>query len=210
MIAEYKKKSDLHLFRKAWHILGVLGLFLIWNLFQFPVSCFIFVALWLFFVPGDIVRVKYPHYNKIFNRLFQPILRSTELDQLAGTTYLLTSVIFISITFSHSIVSLSLLFLAFADPIASFVGIKWGRNKIFGHKSLQGFSAAFVVCTVVTYFFLAYFHGPTNILFFAVLAGLCGALAELIPVGHMDDNFTMPILSSICLYFLFIVFNIQL
>lgn len=210
MNIEFKKKSDLHLLRKAWHMLGVLGLFFIWNLFTYPTSSIIFIALWLAFVPGDIIRVKYPRYNKIFNTLFKAILRSTELDKLAGTTYLLTSVIFISFIFSHSVVSLSLLFLAFADPIASFVGITWGRHKIFGHKSYQGFFAALIVCIILTYFFLSYHNLGVNILFIAVLAGLCGALAELIPIGQMDDNFTMPIFSSICLYFLFIFFSIPL
>ncbi len=210
MNVEFKKKSDLHLLRKAWHMLGVLGLFFIWKLFSYPISSYLFIAFWLFFVPGDLVRVKYPHYNKIFNKLFKPILRSSELNKLAGTTYLLTSVVFISFIFSHAIVSLSLLFLAFADPIASFVGIKWGRHKIFGHKSYQGFLAAFAVCALVTAFFLMHFNVSANIFVLAVLAGLCGGLAELIPLGQMDDNFTMPILSSICLYFLFIFFNIQL
>lgn len=210
MSLEFKKKSDLHLLRKAWHILGVLMLFLIWNLFKFPTSLFIFITCWLFFVPGDIIRVRHPEYNKVFNKLFKHILRSSELDRLAGTTYLLTSVIFISVLFSHSIVSLSLLFLAFADPIASFVGIKWGRHKIFGHKSYQGFFAAFTVCTIITFLFLTYHQVNSSVWTVAIIAGLCGALAELIPLGQMDDNFTMPILSSICLYFLFIFFNIQL
>ena len=210
MNVEFKKKSDLHLLRKAWHMLGVLLFFSIWNLFPFPKSTIIFIVLWLLFVPGDIARLKYPRYNKIFNTLFKSILRSSELNRLAGTTYLFTSVIFISLLFSHAIVSLSLLFLAFADPLASFVGIKWGTRKIFGHKSYQGFLAAFAVCTLITFIFLTYFNVDAPILLIGILAGLCGALAELIPLGQMDDNFTMPILSSICLYFLFIFFNIQL
>ena len=137
-------------------------------------------------------------------------MRGTEYSKLAGTTYLLTGVLLIAVMFNKEIVSLSLLFLAFADPIASFVGIKWGKHKIFGHKSYQGFLAAFAVCTLITYIFLSHFNVTAPILGIAILAGLCGALAELIPLGQMDDNFTMPILSSICLYFLFIFFNIQL
>jgi diacylglycerol kinase (CTP) len=210
MKTEFKQKSDLHLFRKAWHMGGVMILFLIWIFFKFPISTYIFAACWIVFVPGDVVRIKYPEYNKIFNKLFKLILRSTELDRLAGTTYLLTSVIFISMLFSHTIVGLSLLFLAFADPLASYAGIKWGRHKIFGHKSYEGFFAAFVVCAIITYSVLSYLGISTNLFYLSLIAGLCGALAELIPLGKMDDNFTMPILSSICLYFLFIFFNIQL
>lgn len=210
MNIQFKKKSDLHLLRKAWHMSGVVGLFLIWTLFKLPISLYLFAACWLIFVPGDVIRIKYPEYNKIFNTFFKLILRSSEVDKLAGTTYLLTSVIFISLLFSHWVVGLSLLFLAFADPLASYAGIKWGKHKIFGHKSYEGFFAAFIVCAVITFIVLSYLHIESNLLIISILAGLCGALAELIPLGKMDDNFTMPILSSICLYFLFIFFNIQL
>lgn len=210
MITEFKKKSDLHVLRKVWHAGGVVGLILIWILFKFPISLFLFIVCWIIFVSGDIVRLNNSKYNRLFNGWLKPILRSSEVNKLAGTTYLLTSVIFISILFPHAIVTLSLLFLAFADPIASFVGIKWGRHKIIGHKSLEGFLAAILVCSSLTYMFLSYNKIDSNIILISILAGLCGALAELIPLGKMDDNFTMPILSSICLYFLFIAFNIQL
>lgn len=210
MAVEFKKKSDLHVLRKIWHAGGVVGLVLIWLLFKFPTSVYIFITLWVLFVSGDVLRLNNPKYSALFNRCFKPIMRTNELDHFAGTTYLLTSVIFISILFSHTIVTLSLLFLAFADPIASFIGIKWGRHKIFGHKSYEGFLAAVLVCTVLTYMFLSYYRIESHLMLISLLAGLCGALAELIPLGKMDDNFTMPILSSICLYFLFIFFNIPI
>lgn len=209
--SEFKKKSDLHVLRKIWHAGGVLGLIFIWTCFKFPISLYLYIACWMLFVSADIVRLNNSRYNRLFNGWLKPLLRSTELNKLAGTTYLLTSVICISILFSYSIVTLSLLFLAFADPIASFVGIKCGRHKIFGHKSIEGFLAAFIVCSTLTYFFLNQHLGITTpLILVSVLAGLCGALAELIPVGKLDDNLTMPILSSICLYFLFLAFNIQI
>lgn len=211
MNLKLKHKSDLHLLRKLWHTSGVVGLFLVWVIFNFPMSFYFYLALWLLFVPGDVVRVYIPKYNAFFNKLFSPILRASEANRLAGTTYLLSSVLFISFIFPHKIVSMSLLFLAFADPIASFVGIKWGKHKIFGHKSVEGFVAAFTVCFMVTYFYLKPDEISTLVLLcLAIFAGLCGALAELIPLGKMDDNFTMPILSSVSIYFLFMIFNIQL
>ena len=51
---QFKEKSDLHLLRKAWHMLGVLGLFFIWILFPYPVSTYVLVICWLALVPGDI------------------------------------------------------------------------------------------------------------------------------------------------------------
>ena len=145
--------------------------------------------------------------NLKLTKFLRPIMRSTEISKLAGTTYLLTGVLLIVILFNHGVVSLSLLFLAFADPIASFIGIKYGKDKIFGHKSVQGFVAAFVVCVVLTALFLTYNAVPEHVLVISLLSGLVGALAELIPIGKLDDNFSMPVLSSLGLTILFYFFG---
>jgi dolichol kinase len=190
-----------------WHMAGVFTLFAGWVLLPFWVSMTLLSLGWLLFVPLDLYRQKNPHMNKTLTRIFQPIMRNSELNRLAGTTYLLTGVILIAILFNRGPVAMSLLFLAFADPIASYVGIKYGKDKIFGHKSVQGFMAAFFVCTVVCYVFLAYSMIHEHIFIASLLAGLVGALAELIPIGQLDDNFTMPVLSGVGLSILFYFFG---
>ena len=182
-------------------------MFLGWVLLPFWLSMTLVTIGWLLFVPADIVRQKNPSVNKSLTRLFQPIMRKSELDRLAGTTYLLTGVILIALVFNRGVVSISLLFLAFADPIASYVGIKYGKDKIFGHKSFQGFAAAFFVCTVVCFLFLNYGGVHEHLWIASLLAGLVGALAELIPLGKLDDNFSMPVLSSLGLSILFYFFG---
>lgn len=203
----FKNRSDLHIARKIWHVAGVFTLFAGWVLFPFWLSMTLLILGWLIFVPVDIVRQNNPNVNKSLTRLFQPIMRSSELNRLAGTTYLLTGVILIAFIFNRGVVSISLLFLAFADPIASYIGIKYGKDKIFGHKSVQGFAAAFFVCTIVCYVYLAYSQISQHILIASLLAGLVGALAELIPLGKLDDNFSMPVLSSLGLSVLFYFFG---
>jgi len=153
------------------------------------------------------MRQKNSEMNRSVLRLFQPIMRKNEVDRLAGTTYLLTGVILIAALFDRGVVALSLLFLAFADPIASYVGIKYGKDKIFGHKSVQGFMAAFFVCAILCYIYLSSNGVHEHILIASLLAGLVGALAELIPLWKIDDNFTMPVLSSIGLSILFYFFG---
>ncbi|MFN3454740.1 MAG: diacylglycerol/polyprenol kinase family protein [Pseudobdellovibrio sp.] len=205
---DFKKRSDVHLARKIWHTSGVLLIFIGWIVFPFWLSMTLLGVAWLVFVPADLLRLFNPEMNKKITRWFKPIMRKNEVDKLAGTTYLLTGVVFIGLLFPDSIVGLSLLFLAFADPIASYIGIRYGRDKIFGHKSVQGFMAAFVVCFVLTYGFLFVHKISDYILIVSLLAGLIGALAELIPIAKIDDNFTMPVLSSLGLYFVFNFFNI--
>jgi dolichol kinase len=162
---------------------------------------------WLLFVPADFIRQKNPEVNRTLSNLFRPIMRSNELNRLAGTSYLLTGALIISLCFNRYVVSLSLLFLAFADPIASYIGIKYGKDKIFGHKSVQGFVAAFFVCSVLCFIFLFYNQVQEHLFVVSLFAGLVGATAELIPVWKFDDNLTMPVLSCLGLSVLFYFFN---
>lgn len=202
-----KNRSDLHVARKIWHITAVFIMFLVWQFTPYWFSMTCLVIGWLIFVPADVFRQKNPNMNRALLGIFRPIMRTNELNRLAGTTYLLTGALVITLLFNKGVVGLSLLFLAFADPIASYVGIKYGKDKIFGHKSVQGFIAAFVVCAVACYVFLFFHQVPEFALIVSLLAGLAGALAELVPVAKLDDNFTMPVASSIGLSVLFYFFG---
>ncbi|MEQ1722498.1 MAG: diacylglycerol/polyprenol kinase family protein [Pseudobdellovibrio sp.] len=202
-----KNRSDLHVARKIWHMSGVFTMFAAWSFLPYWVSMTLLIVGWLLFVPADFLRQKNPEINRSVMNVFRPIMRSSELNRLAGTTYLITGTLLITIFFNKGVVALSLLFLAFADPIASYVGIKYGKDKLFGHKSVQGFVAAFVVCAVICYAFLFYNQVQEYILIVSLLAGLIGALAELIPLAKLDDNFTMPVVSSIGLSVLFYFFG---
>jgi len=205
---DFKKRSDVHLARKVWHMTGVFLLFVGWSIFPNYVSLILLSVAWVIFVPADLIRLYNPQLNRTITRWFKPIMRKNEIDRPAGTTYLLTGVIFIGVLFNPSVVALSLLFLAFADPIASYVGIRYGKDKIFGHKSVQGFVAAFVVCFVLTFAFLYFKNISEYIWLVSLIAGVIGALAELIPIAKIDDNFTMPVLSSFGITIVFTFFSI--
>lgn len=106
------------------------------------------------------------------------------------------------------ILILSLLFLAFGDPIASFIGLRYGRDRIMANKTLQGTLAAFFVCMVTAGVYY-YLNGiMTERLFIvAPVSGLIGAFAELIPIGKLDDNLTFPVLSALGLSLLFFLYG---
>lgn len=202
-----KNRSDLHVARKVWHMSGVFTMFAAWVFLPYWASMTFLILGWLIFVPADFIRQRNPDFNRSLTGVFRPIMRSNELNRLAGTTYLITGALLITLFFNKGVVALSLLFLAFADPIASFIGIKYGKDKLFGHKSVQGFIAAFLVCMGLSYLFLFYNQVQEYIFLVSLLGGLIGALAELIPVAKLDDNFTMPVASSIGLTVLFYFFG---
>ena len=207
-LSGFKNRSDLHIARKIWHVSGVFTMFTAWIFLPYWVSMTLLIVGWLAFVPADFMRQKNSQFNHTLSNLFRPIMRSNELNRLAGTTYLITGALVITLLFNKGVVALSLLFLAFADPIASYIGIKYGKDKIFGHKSVQGFIAAFAVCSTLCFIFLFYNQVQEHLIVVSLLAGLIGALSELIPLAKLDDNFTMPVLSSVGLTLLFYFFNL--
>ncbi len=205
---DFKKRSDIHYARKLWHILGVLGMFMFYVYVPYIFSVITLSVAWVLFVTVDVLRQTRPALNDWALHAFKPIMRQNEINKLAGTTYLLTGAMFVVCIFPREIAALTLLFLAFADPIASFIGIKYGKDKIFGHKSIQGFIAAFTVCTILCFVFLATQDFMLDrIIVASLFAGLIGAFAELVPIAKLDDNLTLPVISSIGLYILFYFFG---
>jgi diacylglycerol kinase (CTP) len=208
MDMEFKKRTEMHWARKLWHMSGVTAIAI--GYYYMPIfwARVTLLLLWLLFVPFDFWRLRSPFLNDIATHLFRPIMRESEAKDLAGTTYLLSGVLLVSLIFPREIVLITLLYLAFADPMASVIGIKYGKDKIFGHKSLQGSVAAFVICTVVTLAVLFYKGLMLDrIVIVSLLGGLIGALAEAVPVGRLDDNFSIPVISALGLWLLFMAFG---
>jgi diacylglycerol kinase (CTP) len=135
-------------------------------------------------------------------------MRESERHRLAGVTFMVAGVAVNIWLFPRSVVLLTFLFLAVADPLASFVGIRWGREKLIGNKSLQGSFAAFVACFALSCLYLTMMDMMRERLFIVcLLSGLIGAVSELMPVGKLDDNFVFPVMSAALLTGLFSIFG---
>jgi diacylglycerol kinase (CTP) len=189
-------RSELHLARKIWHMSTVSIMALVYIFLPLKVSLACLLAGLVFFVPLDFFRAYSPGLNQALIKLMKPVMRDSEMSSIAGTTYLIAGVSVIALFFSKSVNEMSLLFLAFADPIASAVGITWGKTRIF-NKSLEGFLAAVVVCTAIAFGYTALVPSLTDHrILFCILAGFIGGISELVQIKGIDDNFSMPILSA--------------
>lgn len=202
--ATLKVRSDLHLARRFYHMLGsgVVAAFY----FTLPRKemLILFVSFTILCVSLDFLRLKSKKLNAKLLSTFGTFVRKSEVNGLTGMTYLTIGVTAIAVIFPKEIVSLSLLMLAIGDPVSSIFGIMYGKDVLVGKKTLQGTFAGFVACTLVAMIlFSATGQMSERLILASLVAGLIGAISELTPVFGLDDNFTFPILSACLLWMQF-------
>ncbi|MGE4133724.1 MAG: diacylglycerol/polyprenol kinase family protein [Bdellovibrionales bacterium] len=205
---EYKARHDLHIARRLWHFGGVMFVFFLYNYLDQAQAVTTSLTVSLIMVTTDWARLRIEKLGRFFRWLFGPVLRESELHQLTASTAMVIGLTIVICVFPRPVTGLTLLFLAVADPLASLVGILYGKDKLVGNKSLQGTLAAFASCFILSYVYLAR-QGLMEERPFIVctLAGLIGAISELIPIFKLDDNFVFPVLSATLLTGLFYLFG---
>lgn len=207
-VNDFKKRQDIHLARKIWHFCGVVMVAILFHNLSRSAAIQSLIFFGTFFIFIDVTRLIYEPLNKRAIQVMKPFMRDSEKHNLAGVTYLIVGVFLLVLFFDPRIVTLSLLFLAFGDPIASYFGVRFGKDKIFGKKSFQGTLAAFFTCLAIT---AIYYYSKQlmteRIVIVSVLSALAGALAEAIPVAKLDDNLVMPVVSAILLHGIFFLFG---
>ncbi len=199
-----KVRTDVHLARRLYHTLGVCIVLAVFSYLPRSIMIPLFMSFTAICLFIDIIRQKVPHMNQRFMKSFALFIRQNEVQNLTGMTFITLGITTIAIVFPPEIVKLSLLMLAFGDPISSIFGILYGKDKLVGNKSLQGTIAGLVVCALVSaIYFLSFGLYLDRIILISLICGIIGAVSELLPIRDLDDNFTFPIISSTLLWLLF-------
>lgn len=194
------KRSDLHILRKLWHIsTGSLGIFLFINTTttqNFFAGIILGIALAGFMI--DFIRNRIPAFNRVVIKMMGPLMRRSEKDGVSGLPFYALGVSLSLFFYSRDIAIVSTMFLVFSDPISSFFGVLYGKDKIMPNKSLQGAVAGFFTCYLITLFYTMNSTTlGTHILVFSIVAGVIGAASELVSAFNIDDNLTIPVLSGL-------------
>lgn len=156
----------------------------------------------------DYMRLKVSAMNSFVLKLMGPFMRKSEATEMSGLPFYALGVGLSLFFFEEKIAVLSILFLIFADPLSSYFGIRYGTDKILPNKSTQGTVAGFCICYLITLLYGLHYSEPSiGLLSFALFAGLCGALSELMSV-FIDDNLTIPVISGAGLTLLNLFFQI--
>jgi diacylglycerol kinase (CTP) len=194
------KRSDLHILRKLWHITtGSIGIFIFLHSSQsqtFWAVLALVIALFGFFI--DLVRNRYSFLNKMILKTMGPLMRRSERNGLSGLPFYALGVSLSLFFYSRNIAIISTMFLVFSDPLSSFFGVLYGKDKILPNKSLQGAVAGFFTCYLITLFYTMNTSTiGTHLLVFSIIAGMIGAASELISAFNIDDNLTIPVVSGL-------------
>ncbi len=204
----FRDRNQIHLSRRFWHCAGVIFIFILYWFVPPATAPWLAIAIATFMIGFDWARLRNPRLNRLFTWIFKRVMREDERHKFAASTAMLAGVTIIICLFPRNVVLLTLLFLAVADPMASYFGIRFGKDKLIGNKSLQGSMAAFAACFLLALGFFSYMDLMTERQFIAcLLAGLIGAASELVPIGKLDDNLVFPVLSAIGLTGLYYVFG---
>jgi len=198
-------RSDLHLKRKLWHVVTgtmmAFGYQLIGN--RTEVASLFFV-LFVFSISMELMRLRFPNVNRRVMVLFKHVMRSHETRSVSGMPYYIGAVAIAVALFPPPVAVLSILYLAWGDPISSLSGILWGKDKIFQDKSLVGTMAGFLICSLITFLYLGSTGIlPGRVLLISLLGGIVAAVTEILPF-NIDDNASIPLISGFFLWLLFL------
>lgn len=212
-VFDLRVRSDLHLVRKAWHML--MGLFMVavymagLTRSQGVLVLGVVLAICL---AVETARLRIPSFNDVVVRFWGPLMRSCEVNRYTGTPYYIASTLIAVGIFPRPIAALAIAFLAVGDPIASLFGILYGDKSVrFSNgKSLIGTAAGMVACAAVAFTFLQFMNETQfmelkfeHLLILSGIGGIAGGGAELLPM-EVDDNFAIPVVSGFVLWLAFI------
>ncbi len=88
--------------------------------------------------------------------------------------------------------------LGIGDPVAAFIGRRFGRIRLLHGRSLEGSLAFLVSGAAFAFALLRAFHPELGLgaaVGLAVTAAGCGALAELFSL-RIDDNLSVPLAAA--------------
>lgn len=175
----------------------------------------------------DIVRLRWNFFNKLYCHAVGPLMRKKEVHTYNGVLWYLLGLIFSFLFFPKDVVLISVCLLSWSDTAASTFGRKFGHltPKLAPNKSLAGSIAAFIIGFITCFGFYGFFvpkysylntygkmlwtpeSSRLNLTSLSFLGGLVAALSEGIDIFNWDDNFTIPVLSSIFLNVVLVIFR---
>lgn len=202
------KRTALEIERKTFHLTGLMVpllyhvLLVYYGWTQEDFASFSWTVT-IFVGAADIFRVYVPNGNDYFPfSCMKHIMREKERAQLSGTTFFALGCTMAIAFFPPAISTTSILWLVLGDMSAALIGVSFGGDVCVvkmgreGKKSMEGSVAMLIMCTVVGMII----YGNVYMGEYAVILGAVAAtLTELYEPFGLNDNVTIPMISSLAL-----------
>lgn len=197
-------KKNLHILRKIWHMMPglAISIILIQGFISQETLQDIFLKTTIFVIISDYLRLRNRKLNKIFIKYFRLVIRKEEFFAPSGIGAYVGAIAIVLFFFPRNVAALSILFLAFGDPFASFCGIFFRGHpmnyRFENGKSLFGLMGAGVACLVVTLVVgLTIFKWPLALSYaIGSIGGIIVGCVETFQPEEYNDNLIIPIVSA--------------
>ncbi len=145
----------------------------------------------------EILRRRSAAVNARLMRFFGPVAHAHEWHQVNSATWYATALLLMALVVPLDAAEVGIVVLAAADPMAGFVGRRFGRRRLASGRSFEG-AAAFAITgalAALAWTSAAGTFGDAR-LAIAIVAGIVGAAVELF-VSRVDDNLAIPLGTSL-------------
>ncbi len=140
----------------------------------------------------EVTRFSLPSFNDLLFRYLGVFFKERERNRVTGATYLLIATLGAFLFFDRTVAAVALLYLSLGDPVAAFVGARFGRLKIF-KKTVEGTSAFLIVALLAGAVFTM--TGQIQPFWPLAVGGIVAAFLELLPLS-LDDNLLTPLMAG--------------
>lgn len=197
-----KMRFGKELLRKLVHLLElpvILVYTLVARLYGDKLGILLLTVLLIILLEIEYIRLEY----KLKIPVVVDIIRRKERDNIAGNIFFISSTIICFAAYDYKIAVLALLLTVFGDLMAALIGIRFGKNKIFKNKTLEGFMAGLIANLTVGAVIM-----PGMSLVFVPMA-ITASMVELW-TGKLDDNLTVPLAAGFVGQFIIFYWQVDL
>jgi len=190
--------------RRIFHMITISALALAYGLAPFTAQQLLPAAggVTLGFLSLDVLRIHIEPLNEWVQNRLKFILRKHEYYAISGTSWFLISVLLSLALFPKWVSVLGFLYLGLGDPVASYVGIRWGKREP-GQKTWVGCFGFFAICWIAGSLWTLPYLSMKNCLLYSMICAVFAALAETLS-SEIDDNLVIPLVASTMLQLLVI------
>lgn len=162
-------------------------------LISYPLALILAGLLLLASLVIEAARRWWPWVNRLLWQLLPTTFRAWEDQRVLGSTWYSLSMLAALLIFGQDVGGTAVLFLAWGDPAAEFVGRRWGRPG--QRKSLAGSLGCFLACLLAAVVGV----GVGGLSPWAALVGAVVATSAERWSPPPDDNVWMPLLSALAM-----------